>query len=43
MVKLNSFRKLFEIDEVKNKSDLNLDHPKKELDFWGLPCKGRTH
>jgi hypothetical protein len=31
MVKLKSFRKKFEIDEIKNKSDLNLDHPKKEF------------
>ena len=32
-VKLKSFRKKFEIDEIKNKSDLNLDYAKKELYF----------
>ena len=25
------FPKKFEIDEIKNKSDLNIDHPKKEF------------
>ena len=29
MVKLKSFGKKFEIDELKNKSDLNLVHPKR--------------
>ena len=27
MVKLKSYQKKFEIDEIKNKSDFNLDHP----------------
>ena len=28
------FPKKIEIDEIKNKSDPDLDHPKKKLDFF---------